>query len=66
MTIVHTNPSRKRPQKAAQPVDIQVPRLVQHTPKGRALKPLELDPAADGRVAAFLKRMIRPRDAIDG
>jgi hypothetical protein len=43
---------------------IAVPRIVQHTPRGRAWKlaALEPDPEADARVAAFFAKMIRPRD----
>jgi hypothetical protein len=39
----------------------QVPRIVQHTPRGRAWKVLEPDPEAEARAAALLSRMIRPR-----
>jgi hypothetical protein len=37
MTIVTTRP-RKRPAKPAQAATIKVPRIVQHTPRGRAWK----------------------------
>ena len=41
-----------------------MPRVVQVTPKGNArrAKPLVDDPEADARVAAFMQRMIRPRE----
>jgi hypothetical protein len=64
MTIVTSRP-RKRPAKRAQAAEIKVPRIVQHTPRGRAWKvqaPIEPDPEADARVAAFLARMVRPRN----
>jgi hypothetical protein len=62
MTIV-TSRHRKRPPTPAQAVEIKVPRIVQHTPRGRAwkLKPLAPDPKAEARVAAFFARMIQPR-----
>lgn len=50
----------KRPAKPAQAAEIKVPRIVQHTPRGRARKPLPPNPEADARIAAFFKRMIRP------
>jgi hypothetical protein len=56
MTIV-TNRPRKRPAKPAQAATIKVPRIVQHTPKGRAWKLPEPDPEADARVTAFFARM---------
>jgi hypothetical protein len=44
--------------KPAQAATIQVPRIVQPTPKGRAWKlPEPLDPEAEARVAAFFARM---------
>jgi hypothetical protein len=58
--IVTNRPSRrKRKAKAALPVEIAVPRVVQAIPKGRAwrLKELEPDPEADARVAEFFARM---------
>jgi hypothetical protein len=61
MTISHYRHRPKRPAKPAQATEIKVPRIVQHTPRGRAWKPLPPDPEADARVAAFLSRMIRPR-----
>jgi hypothetical protein len=60
MTIVTTRP-RKRPVKPAQAATIKVPRIVQHTPKGRAWKLPEPDPEAKARAVEFLSRMIRPR-----
>ena len=59
MTIVTTRP-RKRP-KPAQAVEIKVPKIVQHTPRGRAWKLPKRDPEAEARIAAFFARMIRPR-----
>jgi hypothetical protein len=61
MTIVTSRP-RKRA-KPAQAAEIKVPRIVQHTPRGRAwkLKPLAPDPEAEALVAAFFAGMIRPR-----
>jgi hypothetical protein len=61
MTIV-TNRPRKRA-KPAQTATIKVPRIVQHTSKGRAWKLLEPDPEAKARAVAFLSRMIRPRSS---
>lgn len=62
MIVTSRPPRRRNPAKAAQAAEIAVPRVVQHTPKGRAwrLKELEPDPDADARVAAFFDRMIRP------
>ena len=56
MTIVTTRP-RKRPAKPAQAATIKVPRIVQHTPKGRAWKLPPDDPEAKARAVAFLERM---------
>jgi hypothetical protein len=56
MTIVTTRP-RKRTAKPAQAAEIKVPRIVQHTPRGRAWKPLPPDPEAEARAAAFFERM---------
>jgi hypothetical protein len=56
MTIVTYRP-RKRPAKSAQAVEIKVPRIVQHTPRGRAWKVLPPDPEAEARAAAFFERM---------
>jgi hypothetical protein len=56
MTIVTYRP-RKRPPKPAQAATIKVPRIVQHTPKGRAWKIPPPDPEADARIAAFFERM---------
>jgi hypothetical protein len=50
MTIVTTRP-RKRP-RPAQAAEIKVPRIVQHTPRGRAWMLPEPDPAAEARAAA--------------
>ena len=52
MTIVAYRP-RKRPAKAG-PATIKVPRIVQHTPRGRAWKLPEPDPEGEARAAAFL------------
>jgi hypothetical protein len=56
-------PRRKPPAKAALPIEIKAPRVVQTTRKGRArtVKKLAPDPEADARVAAFFARVIRPR-----
>lgn len=64
MTIVTSRHSRKRA-RPAQATEIKVPRIVQHTPRGRAwrLPALEPDPEADARIAAFFERMIRPRSS---
>jgi hypothetical protein len=64
MTIVTTR-RPKRPAKPAQAAKIAVPRIVQHTPRGKAWKlpALEPDPEADARIAAFLARMVRPRSS---
>ena len=59
------SPPPQTPGEASQAATIAVPRIVQHTPRGRAWKvqaPIEPDPEADARVAAFLARMVRPRD----
>jgi hypothetical protein len=64
MTIVTYRHRPKRPAKRAQAAEIKVPRIVQHTPKGRAWRlavSLEPDPEADARIAAFMARMVRPR-----
>ena len=61
MSIVHYQRQGRRPPKPAQAAKIKVPRIVQHTPKGRAWKPLADDPEAEARVAEFFRRMIRPR-----
>jgi hypothetical protein len=63
MIVTARPPRRKRPAKAAMPVEIKAPRVVQTTPKGRAwtVKELEPDPEADARVAEFFARMILPR-----
>jgi hypothetical protein len=58
--IVTYRHRRRRPAKPAQAVEIKVPRIVQHTPKGRAWKVLSPDAEADARVKAFFDRMIRP------
>jgi hypothetical protein len=36
---------------------IKVPRIVQHTPKGRAWKLLPADPEGEARAAVFFARM---------
>ena len=56
MTIVTTRPPKRRP-KPAQAATIKVPRIVQHTPKGRAWKLPPDDPEAKARAAAFFERM---------
>jgi hypothetical protein len=55
MIVTNKPVRRKRPKSP----EIAVPRIVQHTPKGRAwqLKELEPDPERDARVAAFFERM---------
>jgi hypothetical protein len=60
MTIVTSRP-RKRPGKPAQADTIKVPRIVQHTPRGRAWKLPEPDPEAKAQAVAFLERMIKPK-----
>jgi hypothetical protein len=61
MTIVTSRP-RKRRSKPAQAALIKVPRIVQHTPKGRAWRlPPPDDPEAKAKAVAFLERMIRPK-----
>ena len=60
MTIVTTRPPKRRP-KPAQATTIKVPRIVQHTPKGRAWKLPPDDPEAKARAVAFLQRVIRPK-----
>jgi hypothetical protein len=57
MTIVTSRHRRKRPQKPAQAADIQMPRIVQQTPHGKAWKVPEPDAEADASVAAFFERM---------
>jgi hypothetical protein len=56
MAIVTTRP-RKRPAKPTQAALIKVPRIVEHTPKGRAWKLPEADPAGKARAVAFFERM---------
>jgi hypothetical protein len=53
--VTNRAPRRKRPK----PTEITAPRIVQHTPKGRAwqLKKLEPDPEGEARVEAFYGRM---------
>jgi hypothetical protein len=48
MTIVTYRPRKRRP-KPAQAASIKVPRIVQHTPKGRAWKLPPDDPEAKAR-----------------
>lgn len=62
--IVTNRPVRRKRPKSAPPAEITTPRVVQHIPlRRREPKPLEPDPAADARVAAFFKRMgIKRRD----
>jgi hypothetical protein len=50
-------PSGINPAKPAQAAEIKVPRIVQHTPRGRAWKVPEPDPEAEARAAAFFERM---------
>jgi hypothetical protein len=54
--LVTTRPPKRRP-KPAQAATIKVPRIVQHTPKGRAWKSPPDDPEAKARAAAFFERM---------
>jgi hypothetical protein len=61
-TIVTYRHRPKRPAKPAQAATIKVPRIVQHTPKGRAWKLPPDDPEAKARAVAFLERVIRPRE----
>jgi hypothetical protein len=63
MTVVPARPPRcKRPAKAAQPVEIKAPQVVQHTPRGRAWRvELETEVEAEAGVAEFFDKMIRPR-----
>ena len=64
MTIVTYRHRHKRRPKLAPAADIKVPRIVQHTPKGRAwvlANELPPDPEADACIAEFLARMTRPR-----
>jgi hypothetical protein len=56
MTIVTTRPRPKRT-KPAQAAAVKVPKIVQHTPRGRAWKLPEPDPEAEARVAAFFAKM---------
>jgi hypothetical protein len=56
MTIVTTRP-RKRPKPAAQAAEIKVPRIVQHTPRGRAWKLEPLTPEAKARAVEFFAKM---------
>jgi len=59
MTIVTARHRSKRPAKPV--VEIKSPRIVQHTPKGRAWRvALEPDQAADERVRAFIAKVVRP------
>jgi hypothetical protein len=58
--IVHYRHRPKRFRKPSQPVEIAVPRIVHHTRRGQAWRPLAVDPEADARVQAFFDRMIRP------
>jgi hypothetical protein len=60
MTIVTTR-LRKRRARPAQAALINVPRIVQHTPKGMAWKLPPPDPEAEARAVAFLTRVNRPR-----
>ncbi len=57
MTIVIHRHRPKRPVKPAQAALIKVPRIVQHSPKGRAWKLPEPDPEAKARAVAFLSRV---------
>lgn len=65
MTIVTYRP-RKRPAKPAQAAEIKVPRIVQHTPEGRAWKLTPDGPEAKAGAVAFLKRVIRPTSGSQG
>jgi hypothetical protein len=62
MTIVKSS-RPKRPAKPAQATTIAVPRIVQHTPKGKAQKvraPVEMDPEMAAQIAEFMARMVSP------
>jgi hypothetical protein len=64
MTIVKSR-RPKPPAKPAQATTIAVPRIAQHTPKGRAQKvraPVETDPEAAEQIAEFMARMVSPGD----
>src|SRR5271168_2883754 len=65
MTIVTTRP-RKRPTKPAQAALIKVPRIVQHTPRGRAWKLPEPDPEAEVRAVASFVRQDDPAEVLTG
>jgi hypothetical protein len=57
MIVTSRHIRRKRAAKLAHAATMQVPRIVQHTPKGRAWKVLPPDAEADARVAGFFARM---------
>jgi hypothetical protein len=57
MTIVTYRHRPKRLAKPAQAATIKVPRIVQHTPKGRAWKLPPDDPEAKARAVAFFAKM---------
>jgi hypothetical protein len=57
--VTNRGPRRNRQKPAAKPVEIAVPRVVK-VERDRGRKPAVDDPEANARVAAFLKRMIRP------
>jgi hypothetical protein len=61
MTIVTTRHRPKRSPKPALAAAIKTPRIVQHSPRGKAWRiALEPDPEADARIAAYMARMVRP------
>ena len=57
MTIVTYRHRPKRPAKPAQVAEIKAPRIVQHTPRGRAWKLEPLNPEAKARAAEFFAKM---------
>jgi hypothetical protein len=56
MIVTNRPPRLKRPRKPAQAVEIAAPRIVQHTPKGRAWAP-NPDVKITPSVVAFFERM---------
>jgi hypothetical protein len=63
MTIVTSRHRPKRSPKLALAAAIKVPRVVEHSPRGRAWRvALEPDEAADRRVAQFMAKVIRPAE----
>jgi hypothetical protein len=64
--IVTYRHRRKRRAKSTQATEIEVPRIVQHTPRGRLWEALPPDAEADARVKAFFRRMIQPVRTVEG